>query len=391
MSEGTIVLVHGTGVRLKDYRRQFVHAQRVARAAGIAAAFVECAWGDPLGVAFAGRSLPGPPAPERQAAAERDFAHWGWLCADPLFELEQLTLRDPGVPRVIPPPGQRPAWEDLWERVRAYRPSDELRALLTRAGLDGCWEGAWARVVEGSPLPRAAFEASAHELPEAHRALARALIAQIHGEAEAAGLPGPSRDLREHLCERLLADWEQEVYGLGAYFTGLLCRAATRTLRAHRAAFSDAAALPVGDILLYQSRGAEVRDFIRRKIAGAAPPVTLVAHSLGGIACVDLLALPGPPPVARLITAGSQSPFLYELGALTALRPPEPLPPGFPPWLNLFDRNDFLSYVAGRLWPAVTDHEVESGQPFPGAHSAYFGNPEVWSAIRDFMPPSATP
>jgi hypothetical protein len=113
--------------------------------------------------------------------------------------------------------------------------------------------------------------------------------------------------------------------------------------------------------------------------------VTLVAHSLGGIACVDLLALPDPPPVARLVTAGSQSPFLYELGALTSLKPPQPLPAGFPPWLNLYDRNDFLSYCAGRLWSGVEDREIESGQPFPASHSAYFGNAEGWLAIRAFM------
>jgi hypothetical protein len=35
MPEGTIVFVHGTGVRLKDNRRGFAHAQLVAEAAGI--------------------------------------------------------------------------------------------------------------------------------------------------------------------------------------------------------------------------------------------------------------------------------------------------------------------------------------------------------------------
>jgi hypothetical protein len=144
--------------------------------------------------------------------------------------------------------------------------------------------------------------------------------------------------------------------------------------------------LPLGDILLYQARGDEVRQFIRDKIMQAMPPVTVVAHSLGGIACVDLLALPNPPPIGCLVTAGSQSPLLYEIGALSSVKPPKPLPPGFPPWLNFYDRNDFLSYVARRLFPTVTDIEVESGQPFPNSHSAYFGNAAVWQEIREFMP-----
>jgi hypothetical protein len=113
--------------------------------------------------------------------------------------------------------------------------------------------------------------------------------------------------------------------------------------------------------------------------------VTLVAHSLGGIACVDLLAMPNPPKVSKLITAGSQSPFLYELGALASRKPGEPLPVGFPPWLNFYDRNDFLSYIAKPFWPEVIDHEVRSGQPFPDSHGAYFGSEDVWTRIREFM------
>ena len=49
--------------------------------------------------------------------------------------------------------------------------------------------------------------------------------------------------------------------------------------------------LMAGDILLYQSRGHDIRAFIEEKLQHAEPPVTIVAHSLGGIACVDLLVL----------------------------------------------------------------------------------------------------
>ena len=38
-------------------------------------------------------------------------------------------------------------------------------------------------------------------------------------------------------------------------------------------------------------------------------------------------------------------------GELASLQAPAALPDEFPPWLNLFDRSDFLSFVAERLFP----------------------------------------
>lgn len=382
---GTIVFVHGTGVRIRSFQNGLDTAKMVASSVGISLPFVPCAWGDPIGVEFDGKSLPDPPPLDKLEEEERDFAQWNWLFDDPLFELNQLTIHDPRAGKHVQMPGVKPSWEKLWDIIAAYHPSIEFQLLLDRGALALFWPDAWSRTVQLSSIPRAAFEASAHELAEASHALARALIAQMHVLAVAAGVPGPSRSLRDSLRDRLLVDWEQQVYGLGSFFTNMLKRAGTNVLRSHRQSFSDAIALPIGDVLLYQSHGKKVREFIRHKIETAQSPVTLVAHSLGGIACVDLLALPNPPLVKHLVTAGSQSPLLCEIGALASLRPDSPLPSGFPPWLNFYDRNDFLSYVARRLWPEVVDVEVKSGQPFPDSHSAYFGNDEVWTAIRDFI------
>jgi hypothetical protein len=382
---GTIVFVHGTGVRLKSYLSGFQNAKKVATAAGIKHDFVACAWGDPLGIEFEGKSLPDPPTPQRLEEDARELAQWNWLFDDPLFELYQLTIRDPKAPRQIPRPGVKPAWVKLWDEIAAYKPSQELQILLERGGLERFWPAAWSDTIDLSAIPRQAFEASAHELAEASHALARALIAQLHVLAMAAGSPGPSRSLRNSLRQRLLQDWKQTVYGLGTFFANMLKRVATSIVRSHRYNISDTISLPIGDVLLYQAHGPKVRDFIRQKVERAIPPVTLVAHSLGGIACVDLLALPNPPNVKYLITAGSQSPLLCEIGALISLTPNSPLPSGFPPWLNFYDRNDFLSYIGSRIWPAVVDKEVESGQPFPDSHSAYFGMEEVWSLIHNFI------
>lgn len=388
MSRGTIVFVHGTGVRLKSYERGVENAMKIAAAADVTERFEKCAWGDPLGVEFDGKSLPDPPSPEKLKQEEEDFAQWIWLFDDPLFELNQLTLQDTShIPKSTPIPGEPAEWEMLWDQIAAYAPSPELQKLLERGGLQEYWSSAWSQIVTLSEIPKNAFEASQHELAEAANALARALIAQLHITALIKGTPGPSQSLRTSLRDCLMADWNQQVYARGAFLVNFFKRAVTRSLRKHREGLSDSAALPVGDILLYQSRGGEVRDFIREKIEKAKPPVTVVGHSLGGIACVDLLALPRPPRVHRLVTAGSQAPLLYEIGALRSLKPPEPLPNDFPKWLNFYDRNDFLSYVARRLWPGgkVDDFEIESGDPFPDSHSAYFGNQEVWSEIRKFI------
>jgi hypothetical protein len=408
MANGTIIFVHGTGVRLPSYQPQFKAAAKLAAQCGVTQEFVSCPWGDGLGVEFGGKSLPDPPGPQQIREEEEDFARWNWLFDDPLTELDKLTIRDPkestradlqtgtGAAIYIPNPSKMPPWEQLWTEISNYHPSPELELLLERGGLTKFWDEAWAAIVEGSSIPRQAFQASPHELADAAHALARALVAQMHVLAEAAGQAGPNRKLRNDLVTRLTVDWNQQVFGLGSFLANRLQRAVTRVLRQHRNSFSDGAALPIGDVLLYQTHGDKIRKFIRDKITNAARPVTLLAHSLGGIACFDLLALPSPPKIDYLVTAGSQSTLLYEIGALTSLKLPDPLPAHFPPWLNFYDRNDFLSYVGGRLFPPrdfelkrrsgfERDFELESGQPFPASHSAYFGNEVLWKTMSAFI------
>jgi hypothetical protein len=262
-----------------------------------------------------------------------------------------------------------------------------LNLLLSRGNFEALWPVTWSSIVEFDELPKLAFERSAHELAEASNALSRALVATLQNAAAARGQAGPSRELRLKLVGRLLDDWGQSVFAVGPFLTNLFKRAATHVLRRHRNQYTDVAVLPIGDILLYQSRGAEVRNYIRTKIESASPPVTVVAHSLGGVASVDLLAMPGAPQVAHLITCGSQSPFFFEIGALVSMMQPTPLPEDFPRWLNIYDRNDFLSYVARRLFPHVEDFEARSGLPFPDSHAAYFTNEQVWTKIKQFGVP----
>lgn len=384
MKKGTLLFVHGTGVRLANYNKLLETAMQQAMAAGILWEFVPCAWGDPLGVEFEGKCLPDISAAD-SGEQEFDFARWQCLFDDPMFELDKLTIRDMSVKPPILPPGQPADWEILWTKINSYQPSLELHLLLERCGLLALWDVAWSTVIQTSPITKLAFQRSWHELPEASSALARSLIAQLHVLALNRGLAGPSRSSRSKLVERLLCDWRQQAYARSNFFEKMLKRAATQSIARHRARFTKSAALPIGDILLYQTKGEAIRSYIRAKIEIASPPVTIIAHSLGGVAAFDLCALPNPPTVCNLITIGSQAPFFYEIGASSSINSPDPLPESFPRWLNIYDENDFLSYVAANLFPSAADLSVESGQPFPDSHSAYFSNYDMWNTIRIFI------
>lgn len=385
---------------MRSYQDSFELAKRTAAAVddgkGMGAKFVTCAWGNPLGIDFGGLSLPADPQGDewRREREREDFARWAWLVADPLCELEKLTIRDPSAAAAEPPPGVDPDWLVEWNRITAYRPSAEMALLLARTGIDdAAWDRAWHAVMAADPIAKTAFEHSPGELSEAAQALGRAVVARLHRELADAGLPVPARGPRDRMVIQLHTDWQVLTLAPDNFFVKGLKRLATGLLKRYRAGVSDAIAPFIGDILLYQSHGEQIRDYIARVIGAAPAPVTVVAHSLGGIACVDLLAMPGAPGVHRLVTVGSQAPLLYEIGALTSLRTGQTLPAHFPRWLNVFDRADMLSYVASPLFGSpdaperVHDLEIDSGKPFPDAHSAYFGDDEVWSAVHRFMQP----
>jgi hypothetical protein len=220
---------------------------------------------------------------------------------------------------------------------------------------------------------------------EVRTALARALVASAIALGPRERVPaGRARD---RLVAALTQAWGGDERALG-WLTSRVKRAAlhvaTNTTKRKRGAISDASYPAAGDILLYQRRGGGIRTFIRDVIAGAASPVVLLAHSLGGIACFDLLCEPGAPAVEWLITVGSQAPLLYEIDALAGIRHRDSLPAGFPKkWPNIYDLRDFLSYTGEGLFgkDRVTDIKVDNGNPFPESHSSYFTNPQMWDAI----------
>ncbi|MFG2988591.1 hypothetical protein ACGFZK_04675 [Streptomyces sp. NPDC048257] len=373
------------------------------------AAVESCYWGDRFGATLGagGRSVPGMrPAPQDAPdPVDAETAEWALLLADPLCELRVLAeagwegtggaedddgFAMPGVqaagPRVL----------GLLERLPSEPPhsGDELGALLHGTGLAAGYAAALdstARSAEAARAgARAADEPQARELATAlARAVTAAALAGAGGEADCTGT---ERDrLVDLLTTRLGGDGRVP----GARVAAVLGRLALRVtaqplLDARRGSLTVGATPVLGDILRYQARGHELRDFLHATITAGPGPTVLIGHSLGGIALVDLLTLAAArgeavPGARLLVTVGSQAAFLHELGALTALEPGAKLPYGFPRWLNVYDRHDVLAYLASPVFPGdtrVTDHEIRSRQPFPACHSAYWKQDSLYERIE---------
>ncbi|MGW3172968.1 hypothetical protein [Streptomyces sp. NPDC001153] len=350
-------------------------------------------WGGTHGatLAAAGASLP-PEAgttrglnetPAAVDTGDDSTAAWAALYADPYAE---LALAAAGAePKGERPPGSVPPQQQLQAHLAALAalgdtPAAELGPGLARAATD----------LAAHPLLAPAAEALAPA--ELATLAARSLVARIIADALDADVPlvpvGGTRDAAvDRLAEALGAPPRGTERGMRSLLLRVAGSAASRAVVRRRRALTEAAHPAAGDVLRYLSRGAGVRAGLRTLVAGLEPPVALVGHSLGGIIALDTLISDPLPQVRLLVTAGSQGPFLYESGSLPCLEHPAPLPPHFPDWLNLYDPRDLLGYLGAGLFPGrVTDIAVDSRQPFPAAHSAYWTNPEVYRHIADRLP-----
>ncbi|MGW7818208.1 hypothetical protein ACWGLF_08775 [Streptomyces puniciscabiei] len=386
-----VVFVHGTGVREESYNKTFGTVRTALARLQPGTEVRGCFWGREAGAGLAldGLSIPGHTETGGGREGDEEVAVWGVLYRDPGYELRLLGLRPavaPGLGR-----GQSPA-EKLRDQLSAYSPSPHVRDAFAEHGLAAALDEAVRRVAESPELRDAV--ATADEGGYEHRhAFARAVVAAALADAMGGGADALDGLERDALLSLVSAD----LHSQGRALPGAVAKAAaTPALRAltwyarrRRGALNDDLLLPaVGDILRYQARGEALRRLIERTIDHApGDKVTVVAHSLGGVACVDLMVQEELPRVDQLITVGSQAPFFYEAGALVSLEHPQAPPEHFPRrWLNLYDRRDLLSFRAGAVFPGhAVDHEVDNRQPFPFAHSAYWSNRAVWSAIGTWM------
>jgi hypothetical protein len=384
----TLLFVHGTGVRAERYSATLAVIKRGVERHNIPVEVAGCFWGEAEGAHLRvnGASIPSYARTGGNRPDEQDelLALWSLLYTDPWYELRLLRHMPVTEEAEF---GEEPASVLLHRAVVEFAPSGQLTADLTEAGLKPRFTEA-LEALQTAPEFRQAAQTAPPDPLEHRRAIARALIARAMVAAEEAGAPPIDGETRDAVVERLSNELNGYGMGVGEFLLrpvkGLAMRMATWKLTHDRGGISDSTAPMAGDVLRFLASGDGLREFIREALADFDPgPVYLLGHSLGGIACVDLLIRDEIPSVRRLVTVGSQAPLLYETGALPALAHPDSLPDHFPAWLNIYDRRDILSYVgAGVLGDRVEDVEVDNRQPFPYSHSAYWTNADVWKAIK---------
>jgi hypothetical protein len=341
--------------------------------------------------------------PEREE--DYEIAIWDLLLKDPLVELRLLTATFGPTDELSPGQvGQSLEFDRLTAWETTLPANSDLRQQIAAAALGPLLVEACEIVGQSDAFLGAVSTGES----EAFRvAAARAVVATTFLLADQRDLPAPARTdpkLRDNFVDgfaQVLAGIQIETLVSARGFLkdhlikplmGLVVNAganiASDQIRRRRGAIHDATTATAGDILLYQARGAGIRRVIKDCITKSGGPVILMAHSLGGIACVDLLVLEEVPQVKLLITMGSQAPFFYEINALQSMEfrdeaPEKRLPSHFPCWLNFYDLRDFLSYVGQPVFgnERVTDVSVDNRLPFPDSHGGYFSNDDVWGTV----------
>lgn len=395
---GTLFFVHGTGIRKTGYERILAEIRegcaREPRLKDVTIAD-NCPWGDELGTdaGLVERTLPPQERTRAVAAgltpAELELALWSILLDDPLFEVRVAA--------------QQPAEQTT--SIGRQPPDAAAAAALARVaadppevtGLAPARITAGARALGATPeLAAAALAAGNADDPELVQILARSVVAfalgRANGEAER---PPAALDagLRDSAVEALAKAIAPTTRGLRSWVTNKVTDTvkgvATRGLLERRGGLTENSAPKIGDIFFHLRRGSIFLDFVVERMQPWPQPLVAVGHSLGGVMLVDLLSRSSHPPVAKLVTAGSQAPLFYAVDSLETLRPGAATPAPFVPWLNIYDRADFLSYLAGDLFgpnPQIRDEEVRSGVPFPDSHSAYWSQKRTYELMAEFWP-----
>jgi hypothetical protein len=387
----SVVFVHGIGVRDKDYRGIWPHLRDRLTSLRPDLSNDLCYWGGDQGARLHPTDIPD----RVESADDERLERWAALIGDPYWELRSLAQGAVIAPGAGLVPGQRPQGPLIAARLRDL-------------GTNG--PDAYASLGLAEHLPPAVEELLvAPEVIECLRladaigpalcgALAHAVVAVTLLRAQrtaAVPIAGDDLDRLDALTVTALGGTPMAAPGWLVGFAARLIRPyvhaglrpVTWAVSAAREGVTRTVTPYLGDVMLYLSRGAAIRQEIARHVARQEPPVHVIAHSLGGIACLDLLADGRLPGVKTLVTVGTQVSYLYQINALPLLSRDEPVPP-LPPWVNVYDRHDFLSFPAEPAFGArvVTDRYVHSGVPFPMSHSAYFRNDAFYRVLGEVLP-----
>lgn len=388
----TFLFVHGINVRGKHLDRTLDVIRRELSSRLPEASVLACSWGDDLGAKLHlnGASIPNYAVTRRGTASGLqefdELIQWQMLYADPFFELNNFNFSQAKNHSPLPPSQLFPL-KVFFDQVEAIAPSDALNDLLIQNELNEYFFPAITSL-KSYNWKRDGFQSPQIVISILPRMVARCIVAEIIRLAQQDGIPAPQGKQRDMIVERIenalggvtrgISDW------FGGAAVGIMKTLSTRYMQRHRGTISDFISPIIGDVILYQTRGQAIRHRIQDAIIKSIGPVYIIAHSLGGVATIDTLLLNDGlwGRVEMIFTIGSQPGFFYELNALTGMEYPSKLPIEFPKWTNFFDKADLLSYLAAPSFGLnVLDIELNSNQPFPQSHSAYWHSDCMWDTI----------
>lgn len=392
-----LIFVHGTGVRQAAFDASFVRFSANLLSGDKDLEPVPCCWGASLGVPVGAGRETIPAASSSRGITEgqewqtrgpeshdSDLMLWTLLERDPLVELDAWAAQSRAT-RDLPPGAGSSAWGDT---IKSAADDALVSNLVNEHGL----ADAFVRSVDFVASDRDARQVAKASTAQGFAVLARAIVAKTLQIAdEEAGQPIPlTAQQRDAITEAVVAALGGSERGLRTSVLGAGLRTASRvvmpTVDRHRHGLTDQATNFSGDILSYLARGERIRQFISAVIRQCDGRKVIIAHSLGGVACVDLLVSTHFADLDLLVTVGSQAPYLYAVDALPSLEMGEPLPMDFPRWVNIYDPRDLLAFIGENVFPGrVEDRLLESGVPFPRAHSAYFANEDFYQLLASLV------
>jgi hypothetical protein len=395
----TVIFVHGISVRQDKYKSTLdrIRLEISGRKRDEKVNVVGCLWGDLYGAKLNAGGISNNEKIERSAETDKKY-RWDKLYEDPTYEVKLLLLQIP----------QKESQSPLFVpaiRTLVVNKSDELKKIIyDDFGIpEDVFESACNQIFMDesvSTLTKIVLKSLREEF---YVTIARSIIASLVVACEWTKYSVSEPMRRDSLVQKIL-DHLRDRADRG-FFDKLLStdsvRIATspfvRNIEKGIGKISDlvtpnifeSGQLLAGDILIYQRKGHTIRDFIHEIIRGCVPPVTLLTHSLGGVACFELLIENKNnicESVKTLITVGSQAPFFYEIDALSSLPFGSDLsqyfPENFPKWINVYDESDLLSYVGKDLFPnRVFDLKVDNNHPSFSAHSGYWDSVDFWNKI----------
>lgn len=414
-----VIFVHGTTVR--DVSKSMAEIRK--RSARI----LDLGDGDVVAVEW-GRKV-GPPArnfipalpPEYSTRAAMEYEDegdpseadvWALLMADPSVELRMLAAErsgEEGSASAGFAVGGQPPSQEVTQKLKDLAPPQPELEHAEIAAHD--FQTALKHLLDSAATVDAVATATGAADPELSEALANSLVARMlvlaspdpwrraegraelpTGEESSDLLPPAAAldaEIRTALVSAVLSGLGSSARG-GNIFKRWGGAMASRVAVSKRAELMAPLAHFLHDVTFYLSN----RDIIQGEIidsieaAGANRPVVVLAHSLGGIAAVDLLSKADAPQTDLLVTVGSQAPLLYLMDALADLKPDGSDCRPKVPWLNIYNRDDLLAFCAQQVFPdvpGIMDRAIDAKVPFPAAHSAYWRVDEVYELIRQSM------